>query len=187
VPVENLRVSMTDAWRGSDSTAEGLPVRGRILLVVDDPGAETLLTVLLRSRGFTVETATELLQAVAAFDDREFEIVLIDVMLRRGNGFQVAHEMRQRKRTNDAASISARFVGMLSPSAVNGTSWDANEGAFEQVFPGRGDSSERADLAVLRSEFDAFLYKPFDVTQLFDVLEQNLPTTENTTCCSALS
>ena len=68
----------------------------RILIVEDDAASATPLARFLSAEGFRVQTAsgqTEALEAIAA---AEFDLVLLDVGLKDGNGFAVCSAVKQR-------------------------------------------------------------------------------------------
>ena len=71
----------------------------RILLVEDDGTIVATLSQFLRSEGFFVQTAPGQTQALAALDGAEFDLVLLDVGLKDGNGFSVCSAVKQRTKS----------------------------------------------------------------------------------------
>ena len=71
----------------------------RILLVEDDGTIVAALSQFLRSEGFFVQTAPGQTQALAALDGAEFDLVLLDVGLKDGNGFSVCSAVKQRTKS----------------------------------------------------------------------------------------
>ena len=71
----------------------------RILLVEDDGTIVATLSQFLRAEGFSVQTAPGQTQALAALDGAEFDLVLLDVGLRDGNGFSVCSAVKQRTKS----------------------------------------------------------------------------------------
>lgn len=61
----------------------------RILLVEDDPAIIATLTELLLQEGYSVEARTTQNEAIALLECERFDLVLLDVTLRQGNGFAV--------------------------------------------------------------------------------------------------
>lgn len=61
----------------------------RILLVEDDPSIVANLTEFLRKEGFLVEDADGQKAALAKMETRTYDLVLLDVSLRDGNGFGI--------------------------------------------------------------------------------------------------
>ena len=68
----------------------------RLLLVEDEPGLVLTLTDRLGREGYTVETTADGESALERAASETFDLVLLDVMLPRMNGFDVLRELRQR-------------------------------------------------------------------------------------------
>ena len=68
----------------------------RILLVEDDSAIYQPLTSFLRGEGFAVRQAAGQREALALLETEEFDLVLLDVGLRDGNGFSVCSAVKQR-------------------------------------------------------------------------------------------
>lgn len=68
----------------------------RILLVEDEAGLRLTLTDRLVSEGHVVETAPEGEQGLRRASEEHFDLLILDVMLPRKNGFDVVRELRQR-------------------------------------------------------------------------------------------
>ena len=68
----------------------------RILLVEDEPSLVLTLTDRLVAEGYRVESATDGDTAVARALEEPFDLVILDVMLPRKNGFDVCRDLRQR-------------------------------------------------------------------------------------------
>jgi two-component system alkaline phosphatase synthesis response regulator PhoP len=74
---------------------EAAPSR-RILLAEDEPSLVLTLTDRLISEGYRVETASDGEEAVTQGEAGAFDLILLDVMLPRKNGFDVCRDLRQR-------------------------------------------------------------------------------------------
>jgi two-component system, OmpR family, response regulator MtrA len=70
-------------------------VDARILLVEDDPSIREVTAIGLRNAGFTVETADDGRAALDRFAAAAFDLVLLDVMLPRIDGLEVARVIRK--------------------------------------------------------------------------------------------
>lgn len=70
-------------------------MRQRILVVEDEPAYREALKFLLEKEGFTVETASNGLAALAAFEARPPDLVLLDLMLPRLSGPEVFRRLRK--------------------------------------------------------------------------------------------
>jgi two-component system, OmpR family, alkaline phosphatase synthesis response regulator PhoP len=80
----------------------------RILLVEDDPGLRLTLTHRLASEGYGVETAGDGEEALARAVGGAFDLLILDVMLPRKNGFDVLRDLRQRGIGTPVLMLTAR-------------------------------------------------------------------------------
>ena len=69
-------------------------VHPHILVVDDDAGFRTFLAALLRQAGFESEPAASCRDARKSARDRRPQLVLLDVSLPDGNGFEICRELR---------------------------------------------------------------------------------------------
>ena len=67
----------------------------RILLVEDDPSIREVTAIGLRNAGFTVETANDGRDGLDRFEAEPYDLVLLDVMLPRLDGLDVARAIRR--------------------------------------------------------------------------------------------
>ena len=65
----------------------------RILLIEDDPSIREVTAIGLRNAGFTVETADDGRAGLDRFEAAPFDLVLLDVMLPRMDGLEVARSI----------------------------------------------------------------------------------------------
>jgi len=83
-------------------------MKPRILLVEDEPGLVLTLTDRLSSEGYAVETASDgeagFERALAA----PFDLIILDVMLPRKNGFDVCRDLRQKNVQTPVLMLTAR-------------------------------------------------------------------------------
>src|SRR5205807_3215591 len=68
----------------------------RILLVDDEQSIQTLLSYPLRKEGYDVVQATDGRQALDRFEERPFDLVVLDVMLPKLDGLEVCRRLRSR-------------------------------------------------------------------------------------------
>jgi DNA-binding response OmpR family regulator len=66
----------------------------RILLVDDEQSVQTLLTYRLRKEGYEVIAASTGREALARFEEGQFDLVVLDVMLPEVDGFDVCRQLR---------------------------------------------------------------------------------------------
>jgi two-component system response regulator MtrA len=67
----------------------------RILLIEDDPSIREVTAIGLRNAGFTVETADDGRAGLDRFESADVDLVLLDVMLPRMDGLDVARAIRR--------------------------------------------------------------------------------------------
>ncbi|PEJ55848.1 DNA-binding response regulator [Bacillus sp. AFS002410] len=65
-----------------------------ILIVDDDPHIRKLLNVLLRNEGFNVFEATNGIEAITVFEDNKIDMLIIDLMMPKMDGFELCREIR---------------------------------------------------------------------------------------------
>ena len=80
----------------------------RILLVEDEPGLQLTLSDRLRREGYHVETSGDGATGLEKAASGEFDLVLLDVMLPRKNGFDVLRDLRQRGVETPVIMLTAR-------------------------------------------------------------------------------
>ncbi len=83
-------------------------MKSRILLVEDEPGLLMTLTDRLSSEGFTVETASDGETGFERALNEAFDLIILDVMLPRKNGFDVCRDLRQRNVQTPVIMLTAR-------------------------------------------------------------------------------
>ena len=88
-----------------------------MLVVDDEPVVREVLTRYLERDGFDVETASDGEDAIARFDASAPDLVLLDLMLPRLDGFEVFREIRARSRSpvimlTARGEVTDRIVGL---------------------------------------------------------------------------
>jgi two-component system alkaline phosphatase synthesis response regulator PhoP len=71
-------------------------MNSRILLVEDEPGLVLTISDLLSAEGYEVHAASDGEAALAKAAGREFDLVILDIMLPKKTGLDVCRELRQR-------------------------------------------------------------------------------------------
>lgn len=79
----------------------------RILLVEDDPSIREVTAIGLAAAGFVVTAAADGLEALDRFRDGPFDLVLLDIMLPRLDGYEVCRQIR-RTSTIPVVMLTAR-------------------------------------------------------------------------------
>jgi DNA-binding response OmpR family regulator len=80
----------------------------RVLVVDDEPMVRDVLARYLARDGFEVETASDGEAALAAFDEAAPDLVLLDLMLPRLDGFEVFRRLRGTGATSPVIMLTAR-------------------------------------------------------------------------------
>lgn len=72
---------------------------GKILVVDDDEDSRTLLAHLLKREGYEVATAVDGQDAVEKLPDASIDVLLLDVMMPRMDGFAVCEALKKDSKT----------------------------------------------------------------------------------------
>jgi two-component system, OmpR family, alkaline phosphatase synthesis response regulator PhoP len=83
-------------------------VSRRILLVEDEPGLVLTLTDRLLAEGYDVENEGDAVRGLAQGSTGNFDLILLDVMLPGGSGFDVCRTLRQRGVQTPVLMLTAR-------------------------------------------------------------------------------
>lgn len=68
----------------------------KILIVEDDLSIQTLLHDFIREAGYSVELASDGVEALAKYSEQDFDLVLLDIMLPKIDGYGVCEVIRQK-------------------------------------------------------------------------------------------
>ncbi len=82
-----------------------------ILIVDDEPNIVLSLEFLMRKRGYTVTTASDGEEALRLVDEHKPDLVLLDVMMPRMDGYQVCEVLRGRDDLKDLRIIMLTAKG----------------------------------------------------------------------------
>lgn len=80
----------------------------KILLVEDEAGLIMTLTDRLASEGFVVKTATDGESGLQAALSENFDLIILDVMLPRKNGYDVCRDLRQKSVNTPVLMLTAK-------------------------------------------------------------------------------
>ena len=81
---------------------------GRLLLVEDEPGLQLTVSDRLMSEGYEVDTAGDGESGLAQATSGAFDLIVLDVMLPKRDGFDVCRTLRQRGITTPILMLTAR-------------------------------------------------------------------------------
>jgi DNA-binding response OmpR family regulator len=68
----------------------------RVLVVEDEEFLQNLLTISLKKEGYIVQTANDGIEALERFAEEPYDLILLDIMMPRLDGFLVCKEVRMR-------------------------------------------------------------------------------------------
>ncbi|MCB1186378.1 response regulator transcription factor [bacterium] len=91
-----------------DSTPVSNP---KILVVLEDDSLFGILSYKLERQGFRVSRAVDGIEALDQMERETFDLLLIDILIQKLDGFQVMREIQQREKVNEPGAmivISAR-------------------------------------------------------------------------------
>ena len=80
----------------------------RLLLVEDEPGLVMTLTDRLSAEGFDVDSASDYHSGLAQATTSHYDVILLDVMLPGGNGFDICRAVRQKGVQTPILMLTAR-------------------------------------------------------------------------------
>lgn len=80
----------------------------RILLVEDEEGLVLTLTDRLRSEGFEVTLATDGCSGLEMAQDSSLDLILLDIMLPKKNGYDVCRDLRQKGISTPVLMLTAK-------------------------------------------------------------------------------
>lgn len=88
-----------------------------VLVVEDEPGIADILRITLSYNGFTVHCAATRREALAAVREHRPDLVLLDVMLPDGNGWEVCRALRAEHAAERAAESGADDLAIIFVTA----------------------------------------------------------------------
>ena len=121
-----------------------------ILVVDDDPDLVEAVSLKLESEGFRVAKAYDGIQAWQRIKEERPDLIILDVMMPKKNGYQVCDEIKKDPEYKDITVVLLTAVG----DAVTSTSythWDGKTALAEEFIP-----------------------KPIDLDNLMDIIKDYL-------------
>jgi len=121
-----------------------------VLIVDDDPDLVETVSMMLESKGYEVGKAYDGLEGEEAIKKRRPDVLVLDVMMPRKNGYQLCKELKSNKWTEEIPIILLTAVGEAVPT----TSYSHAEG--------------------MAIEAEDFIPKPVDAATLVEAVERLL-------------
>jgi DNA-binding response OmpR family regulator len=119
-----------------------------VLIVDDDPDLVETVAMMLEAKGYEVGKAYDGLEGEDAIKKRRPDVLVLDVMMPRKNGYQLCQELKSNKWTQEIPVILLTAVGEAVPT----TSYSHAEG--------------------MAIEAEDFIPKPVDAATLVEAVER---------------
>ncbi len=121
-----------------------------VLIVDDDPDLVETVGMLLESKGYEVGKAYDGIEGEESIKNRRPDVLVLDVMMPRKDGYKLCRELKADKSTRDIPVILLTAVGEAVPT----TTYTHAEG--------------------MSTEAEDFIPKPVDVPTLVEAVERLL-------------
>ena len=89
-----------------------------ILVVDDDPDLVETVAMMLESKGFEVGKAYDGIEGEEAIKKRRPDVLILDVMMPRKNGYQLCKELKSNNWTKDIPIVLLTAVGEAVPTTT---------------------------------------------------------------------
>jgi twitching motility two-component system response regulator PilH len=116
-----------------------------ILLVEDQLSHREMIADLLQHRGFHVIFADDGVEALEKFQTQRPDLVILDIVMPRMNGYEVCRQLKNDPKTKDIPIL---------------------------MCSGKGEEFDR--FWGLKNGADAYIHKPFKPTEFIDTIQQLL-------------
>ena len=84
----------------------------KVLIVDDEPNIREALRFLLSQEGYEIIEASDGLEAISQFEEHAPQIVVLDVMMPRMNGFETAKSLREKYTDTEYTIVFLTAKGM---------------------------------------------------------------------------
>jgi len=121
-----------------------------ILVVDDDPDLVESVSMKLESHNFEVEKAYDGVEALEKIKKKQPDLVLLDVMMPRKNGYDLCNELKSDAKFKNIVVVLLTAVG----DAVTSTNYTHIDGKTNMA--------------------DDFIPKPIDLDKLMEIIKDNL-------------
>ncbi len=121
-----------------------------ILIVDDDPDLVETVSMILESKGYEVGKAYDGIEGEEAIKKRRPDVLVLDVMMPRKNGYQLCKELKSNKWTQEIPIVLLTAVGEAVPT----TTYSHAEG--------------------MATEAEDYIPKPVDAATLVEAVERLL-------------
>ena len=104
--------------RTSDRAQDDSNTTRRILVADDDPSIATLIQVTLKDPRYEIVAVKNGLEALKAFENGKFDVVILDVMMPYVDGFEACQRIRERSDVPIVSPIN-RIASRRSPTGAS--------------------------------------------------------------------
>ncbi|HYI09529.1 MAG TPA: response regulator [Thermoanaerobaculia bacterium] len=111
---------MPFAWENLSGGAD--IIRTQILIIDDDPAIRQLLRLVAERRGFSVDMASDGVEALQKLGECQYDLAIIDLMMPRLSGYEVVEQLATKTSRPTVVVVSAMtdsFVNDLDSSVVH--------------------------------------------------------------------
>jgi DNA-binding response OmpR family regulator len=122
-----------------------------VLVVDDDPDLVEAVSMNLEAKGYRVGTAYDGIEAQKSIQAEKPDLIVLDVMMPRKNGYELCSELKGDARYKDVPILMLTAVG----SAVGSTTYTHQDG--------------------MHLEADDYLPKPVDMDKLVALVDELMP------------
>jgi DNA-binding response OmpR family regulator len=115
----------------------------KLLVIEDDPDVQALLTAVAKRRHLTVDRADDGAVALELLEKNQYDVVVLDLMLPKVNGFRVAEVIRQmehRPRLIVFSAISRYFAEQFPEAVILQKPFDI--GRVEDILAGKAQRDQ---------------------------------------------
>lgn len=105
-----------------------------ILVVDDDPDLVEAVSVKLESENFRVHKAYDGVEAMDQIKKEQPDLVILDVMMPRKNGYQLCEELKQSDQYKNIVVLLLTAVG-AAVTSTNYTHWDGKNTLADDYIP----------------------------------------------------
>jgi CheY-like chemotaxis protein len=145
----------------------------RILVAEDNPTNQRLVARVLEKRGHTVVVAGNGRDALAAWEQDSFDVLLMDIQMPEMDGLQATAEIRAREAR--AAVSRQRSAISEEPPATNPAIRDAQSAIYRiPIIAVTAHASEGYRERCLAAGMDGYVAKPIEVKRLLAAIEAAL-------------
>jgi DNA-binding response OmpR family regulator len=94
-----------------------MAIQKKVLIVDDDPNLVKSLTFVLSKEGYVTDSAADGEEALIKINDDKPDIIFLDIMMPRKNGYEVCQELKGNPKTSDIHIVMLTAKGQETDKA----------------------------------------------------------------------